>query len=67
MTKSRTMIALHRGLLVAWTLMLPLSFVLRESIFWLVFMSHYTIIVGHWGGWDASRAEKTAAEQGDQE
>jgi hypothetical protein len=57
MTKPQTMVKIHRSLLILWAALLPLSLVLRESIFWVVFMSHYAIVVGHWSGWDASRAE----------
>jgi hypothetical protein len=60
MLKARTMIRFHRTLFVVWVLLLPLSYVLLESVPWVVFMSHYAIIVSHWAGWDASRAEQKA-------
>ena len=46
----------HLTLMIVWTVVgLPVSFVLRESVPWLVFLSVYAIIVGHWGGWSAER------------
>lgn len=34
---------------------LPVSYYLRDSITWLVVLSVYAIIVGHWSGWSAER------------
>lgn len=46
----------HLSLLALWTVAgIPVSFVLRESVPWLVFLSVYAIIVGHWSGWSAER------------
>jgi hypothetical protein len=58
--KPRTMVRIHLGMLALWTLLIPLSFVLMNSVAWVVFMSHYAIIASHWSGWDAARAEKAA-------
>jgi hypothetical protein len=33
----------------------PVSLWLRYSIPWLVFLSVYAIVVGHWSGWSAER------------
>ena len=45
---------LHLWLFLAWVVLgLPISFILRESVPWLVFLSVYAIIVGHWSGWSA--------------
>lgn len=46
----------HLYLMVFWFVVgLPVSFVLRQSIAWLVFLSVYAIIVGHWSGYSAER------------
>lgn len=47
---------IHLTLLFVWLVVgLPVSFYLRESIAWLVFLSVYAIVVGHWSGWSAER------------
>lgn len=46
----------HLALLTLWTVIgIPVSFLLRESVPWLVFLSVYAIIVGHWSGFSAER------------
>jgi hypothetical protein len=53
----------HLALLFIWVFIgLPVSYVLRESIAWLVFLSVYAIIVGHWSGWSAERPTEIAEE-----
>lgn len=39
---------------------LPVSWLLRQSIAWLVFLSVYAIVVGHWSGWSAERPTEVA-------
>jgi hypothetical protein len=34
---------------------IPVSYWLRQSVPWLVFLSVYAIIVGHASGWSAER------------
>ena len=47
---------IHLTLLTLWTVVgIPVSYVLKESVPWLVFLSVYAIIVGHWSGWSAER------------
>lgn len=47
---------LHLCLMVLWTVVgVPVSFALRHSVPWLVFLSVYAIIVGHASGWSAER------------
>lgn len=54
---------LHLGALVLWVVPgLPLSFWLRNSVPWLVFLSVYAIIVGHWSGWSAERPTEVVEE-----
>jgi hypothetical protein len=48
----------HLALLIGWVMLIPPSIIWwRESIVWVVFMSHYACIVGHWGGLEAARVE----------
>lgn len=58
--KARTMVRFHKRLLLLWVVLIPLSFWWRDLVMWVTFMSHYAIIVGHWSGWDAARAEEKA-------
>ncbi len=51
----------HLVLMVVWVVVgLPVSYWLRESIAWLVVLSVYAIIVGHWSGWSAERPTEVA-------
>lgn len=53
---SRTGRRIHLALLVAWTVVgIPVSYLLRQSVPWLVFLSVYAIIVSHASGWSAER------------
>ena len=53
---SQTGRRIHLILMVVWIVVgLPVSFLLRQSVPWLVFLSVYAIIVGHWSGWSAER------------
>lgn len=54
---------LHLGLMWGWTAtILPTLLWWRESILWVAFMSLYAIVVGHWGAYQAARAESQAEE-----
>jgi hypothetical protein len=47
---------IHLALMGLWIVPgIPVSFWLRQSVPWLVFLSVYAIIVGHWSGWSAER------------
>ncbi len=53
---SKTGRRIHLTLMGIWIVPgLPISWYLRESVPWLVFLSVYAIIVGHWSGWSAER------------
>lgn len=55
---------LHRWLKWVWICPgLPVSFFLRNSVPWLVFMSVYAIIVGHWSAEEAADSAPTEQEQ----
>jgi hypothetical protein len=52
---------IHLGLLALWVVVgLPVSWVLRQSVPWLVFLSVYAIIVGHWSAYAAERPSEIA-------
>ena len=54
---------IHLALLFLWVFVgLPVSYVLRESITWVVILSVYAIIVGHWSGWSAERPTEVIEE-----
>jgi hypothetical protein len=47
---------IHLMLMLLWIVPgLPISYYLRQSVPWLVFLSVYAIIVGHASGWSAER------------
>jgi hypothetical protein len=47
---------IHLAALILWLVVgLPVSYMLRNSIAWIVFLSVYAIVVGHWSGWSAER------------
>lgn len=53
----------HLILLFLWVVPgIPVSLYLRNSIPWLVFLSVYAIIVGHWSGWSAERPSEVVSE-----
>lgn len=44
-------------LTIAWILAIPLSILWKDSIIWVVFMSHYAIIAAHSSAWEAARGD----------
>jgi hypothetical protein len=49
----------HGALAVLWVLMVPVALLtnLKNSVPFLVFVSLYALIVGHWSSWQSSRTE----------
>jgi hypothetical protein len=43
---------------------IPVSYFLRYSVPWLVFLSVYAIIVGHGSGWSAERPSEIERDDG---
>lgn len=43
-------------------MLIPLSWYWRNNVAWVVFMSHYAIIVGHWSAEEAAKTEVKAEE-----
>lgn len=51
----------HFWATVLWaTVGLALSWFLRNSLVWIVFMSLWANVVGHWSSYQASRAEEAS-------
>jgi hypothetical protein len=44
----------HRTLKWLWVALIPLSYLLRTSVAWVVFISHYALVVGHWSSEEAA-------------
>lgn len=54
---------IHLAALILWVVIgMPVSFLLRSSVPWLVFLSVYAIVVGHWSGWSAERPTEVAEQ-----
>jgi hypothetical protein len=54
----------HRRLKWVWIFPgIPVAFWLRESVPFLVFMSVYAIIIGHWSAEEAAKTEVKQEEQ----
>jgi hypothetical protein len=51
---------IHLALLILWIVPgLPLSWYLKNSVPWVVFLSVYAVIATHWAGWSAERPSET--------
>lgn len=51
----------HLWLMLAWlAASAPICLVLPGSVAFLVFVSVYAIVVGHWSSWQGARAEQAA-------
>ena len=60
---ARSSLITHRRLKWIWIFPgVPIAFVLRQSVPFIVFMSVYAIIVGHWSAEEAAKTEVKAEE-----
>ena len=59
---ARSSLITHRVLKWMWIGLLPVSYLLRSSLIWIVGMSHYAILVGHWSAEEAAKTEVRAEE-----
>ena len=57
---------LHRYLKWLWVILIPVSFLWRAWLPWIVFMSHYAIITGHWGAEEAADESVVGPSNGDE-
>lgn len=48
---------LHRTAKWLWTALIPVSYLWRNSVVWVVLMSHYAILVTHWAAEEAADTE----------
>ena len=56
----------HLALTLLWLLLaLPACVWWRDSVPFLVFVSVYANVVGHWSSWQAARAEEAATPSSD--
>lgn len=54
---------IHLALLTGWLIIgLPISYLLRHSLTWIVALSVYAIVVGHWSGWSAERPSEVVEQ-----
>jgi hypothetical protein len=59
--KPSTLRHVHAGLTVFWLVMaVPSILVWRDSVPYLVGVSVYALVVGHWSSWQGARAEQAA-------
>lgn len=53
--------AFHGWATIVWaTVGVPLTLLWPRSVLWVALMSVWANVVGHWGAWQASRAEATS-------
>lgn len=58
---AKLLIKFHFTMMGVWAaLALPTILFWKESILWVAFMSLYANFVGHFGAWDAAKAEESA-------
>ena len=54
---------LHGWLTIAWFVAaFPIMIFWRESVQFLVFVSVYAVVTGHWSSWQAARVEEKQDE-----
>ena len=54
----------HKTLTLVWVLLLIPSFLFwRESLLWVIFMSAYANIAGHWSAYEAAKAAESRKEE----
>lgn len=58
----------HGWLTIFWLLMAPVSIFtsLKSSIIYLVGLSIYAIITGHWSSWQSARVEVTQSQEAEE-
>ena len=56
---------IHLALLILWVVPgIPVSWYLKESVPWVVFLSVYAVIATHWAGWSAERPNEVETADG---
>jgi hypothetical protein len=58
------MVELHKWLTIGWLIAaVPICIWLNSSVPFLVFISVYAVVTGHWSSWQAARVEKKQDSQ----
>jgi hypothetical protein len=59
MTAPRVLARFHAVATIVWIVAIPVSVLtgLRDSVPFLVFLSLWALVSGHWAAWQAARAE----------
>jgi hypothetical protein len=52
---------LHKWLTLLWVFLIPVSVILKDSILWVVVMSHYAIVASHWAACEAADDPKDSS------
>jgi hypothetical protein len=60
---ARSSFVTHDRLMKFWILMVPVGFLLRDSVPYVVGISHYAIITGHWSAEEAAKDIDTKGEK----
>lgn len=62
LTDSAKLRRFHAVLTVIWIVMIPVSVLtaLKDSVPFVVFLSLWALVSGHWSAWQAARAEQQA-------
>lgn len=56
----------HGYATLVWVLlMIPSLLLWKESLLWVIIMSVWAAMMGHWSSWQASRAERRIEQQND--
>lgn len=54
----KAMVTLHKWATIVWfAAAFPICIYLNESLPFLVFVSVYAVVTGHWSSWQAARVE----------
>lgn len=64
----RAMRILHGWLTIGWFVAaFPIMYFWSENVKFLVFISIYAVVTGHWSAWQAARVEEKQEEQMEQD
>lgn len=62
--EAEALMRLHKALTILWlAAALPICLLLARSVPFLVFVSVYAVVCGHWSSWQAARAEVSVDAQ----
>ncbi len=64
---ARSSVVTHRRAKWFWIWLIPISYIYRENVAWVVFMSHYAIIASHAAAEEAAKTELKQEEANEQQ